>query len=320
MATLQELLGQSVSQAMGLGDIIARREKEALQMGQLQQQLAQIQAESLINVAKIKSQGELFKAESGGALGGFISGIETGLEKKRVSSEAIRKQFIEETQGNLNIAKVQDIYNKGQQDLIKKQVESEEKNEKVIADLRQEALRNPVLQSTMEVNQSLSRVLSAWEDYTNKSPDERRGFSKQALDQALITGFNKMLDPGSVVREGEYARTPEGIALVNRFQGMIQKITSGGVEMTDQDRETLVNTAKLIAKGQTSRATDFIKFYEKEAGLRGVKDITRITGLFKPSNLSFNTTNVFKRSLINKNESAVQSAPLTKKPKYRELD
>jgi hypothetical protein len=32
---------------------------------------------------------------------------------------------------------------------------------------------------------------------------------KSAVDQALIMLFQKMLDPGSVVREGEYARTTD---------------------------------------------------------------------------------------------------------------
>jgi hypothetical protein len=67
------------------------------------------------------------------------------------------------------------------------------------------------------------------------------------LDQSLITIFNKINDPTSVVRESEYARTPEGLALTNRLQGAVEKIAQGGAGLTDQDREDLVSAAKIIA-------------------------------------------------------------------------
>lgn len=71
---------------------------------------------------------------------------------------------------------------------------------------------------------------------------------KNALDQTLITVFNKINDPGSVVRESEYARTSDGLSFVNRFQGAFDKfVKSGGAGLTDQEREDLVTAAKIIA-------------------------------------------------------------------------
>lgn len=71
--------------------------------------------------------------------------------------------------------------------------------------------------------------------------------NKLALDQSLITMYNKLTDPNSVVRESEYARTPENIPVMNRISGAIQKVQAGGAGLTDEDRKALVIGAKIIA-------------------------------------------------------------------------
>lgn len=65
-------------------------------------------------------------------------------------------------------------------------------------------------------------------------------------DQALITMFNKLTDPKSVVRESEYARTSQNIPLLNRISGAIDKVQSGGSGLTNEDREALVIAAEVI--------------------------------------------------------------------------
>ena len=77
-----------------------------------------------------------------------------------------------------------------------------------------------------------------------------------ALDQALISTFNKITDPTSVVRESEFERTPQNIPLFNRFPGALQKLKTGGAGLITEDREALVFGAKLIAdsRGQTFNA------------------------------------------------------------------
>lgn len=62
-------------------------------------------------------------------------------------------------------------------------------------------------------------------------------------DQTIITGFNKLLDPGSVVRESEYARTPEGQALIDRLSGAIGRIQKGGSGLTLESLEETVGLA-----------------------------------------------------------------------------
>jgi hypothetical protein len=80
--------------------------------------------------------------------------------------------------------------------------------------------------------------------------------NKVALDQALITMYNKLTDPQSVVRESEYARSGEDTPTVNKISAAIQKITKGG-KLTDSDRQALVQGAKIIAdeRGNTYNST-----------------------------------------------------------------
>ena len=83
-----------------------------------------------------------------------------------------------------------------------------------------------------------------------KKGDEQ---SKLALDQGLITLFNKITDPESVVRESEYERTGKNLSLINRFKGAFQKLKIGGAGLTDEDRDALVFGAKLMANARTKQ-------------------------------------------------------------------
>jgi hypothetical protein len=48
--------------------------------------------------------------------------------------------------------------------------------------------------------------------------------SLNAASQTIVTAFNKILDPTSVVRESEYARTPEGQSYLERLQGKYEQL------------------------------------------------------------------------------------------------
>ena len=111
--------------------------------------------------------------------------------------------------------------------------------------------------------------------------------NKVALDQALITMFNKLTDPNSVVRESEYARTPQNLPMVNRIQGAVQKLTKGGAGLTNKDREALVLGAKIIAdeRGKTYNTTlqeygDLAGGYDLDPALtlRGMKEHSNFIG------------------------------------------
>jgi hypothetical protein len=64
-------------------------------------------------------------------------------------------------------------------------------------------------------------------------------------DIALITGFMKMLDPGSVVRETEFATARDTAGLYERLQNQATKLQSGQLFSLDsKQRQEYVNLAK----------------------------------------------------------------------------
>ena len=138
---------------------------------------------------------------------------------------------------------------------------------------RKEINSNQIIKDTGAVNSAVGRMTSVWSNYLNNknNTDKKiREDSKNALDQALVITFNKMMDPGSVVRESEFARTPQGQALVDRFLGYKDKLREGGVGLTDRNREEIINVAKLLQKGQIDEANKVLDKYEKLANRRGL--------------------------------------------------
>lgn len=69
---------------------------------------------------------------------------------------------------------------------------------------------------------------------------------KGPSDQALGVLFQKMLDPGSVVRQSEFARTAEGQGVLDKLIGGLQKTVTGGIGLTQEERKELVQVAKLL--------------------------------------------------------------------------
>lgn len=74
--------------------------------------------------------------------------------------------------------------------------------------------------------------------------ESKKDGSKVAVDQALITILNKMLDPASVVRESEYARTQADMSFLNRIRGKFDKLKEGGAGLTNEEREAIARMAR----------------------------------------------------------------------------
>lgn len=94
----------------------------------------------------------------------------------------------------------------------------------------------------VDTTRKYETMLSALEEAQTQ---ELRGIDPNlvAVDQALVTLFNKITDPQSVVRESEYARTASDIAFKNSVIGKAQKILTGGAGLTNDEREALVRMA-----------------------------------------------------------------------------
>jgi len=137
--------------------------------------------------------------------------------------------------------------------------------------LRQEFINRPEVKEYININTQVRSM-----DALLKKAKEGNIQNKVALDQGLITMYNKLTDPNSVVRESEYARTPQNLPLVNRFSGALQKIEKGGAGLTNADREALVWGAKVIANERGRTYNDTLQSYVDLAGQNDI-DVGLVT-------------------------------------------
>jgi len=67
--------------------------------------------------------------------------------------------------------------------------------------------------------------------------------------QAVLVTFQKILDPSSVVRESEYARSGEGLSLASRLEGYIQRLKEGGAGVPPAELAAMVETGRQFLAG-----------------------------------------------------------------------
>lgn len=68
-----------------------------------------------------------------------------------------------------------------------------------------------------------------------------------APTQVIVNTFNKIIDPSSVVRESEYARSPDGQALLDSLVGKAAALARGGPGLTPGNLREFVRLAKVFA-------------------------------------------------------------------------
>jgi len=85
----------------------------------------------------------------------------------------------------------------------------------------------------------------------------KSGGDMNAVSQGILVTFQKVLDPTSVVRESEYARSGNGQSLLNRIEGYAQTIQKGGAGVTEKTLKEFVNTANEFYKGYANSMSDY---------------------------------------------------------------
>lgn len=95
-----------------------------------------------------------------------------------------------------------------------------------------------------------------------------KGGDRSLNTQAIITSFNKILDPTSVVRESEYDRTAQGQSLLAQLQGKYDNIVAGGAGVTEATLKEASDIAKRYLEGaktsiaaQNKRAEDMARAF-----------------------------------------------------------
>lgn len=108
-----------------------------------------------------------------------------------------------------------------------------------------------------EENQLRSQYFSQSKDFSDTASAYQRIIDSSrepsaAGDLALIFNYMKMLDPGSTVREGEFANAAASGSYGARFQAAAQKIATGQ-RLDDSMRADFMDRATELYRGQLSR-------------------------------------------------------------------
>lgn len=130
--------------------------------------------------------------------------------------------------------------------------------------LRKELQDRPEVKTFVDLKTQLNlmdKTLASLKNGTLKSPN--------AVDQVLVNTFGRMMDPGVSVREVEFARTPENMALMGKIDAYIERIKKGGL-LNDTERDEMVKAAKIIANERGKKYNET---------MNGFKDIAIEQGL-----------------------------------------
>jgi hypothetical protein len=133
---------------------------------------------------------------------------------------------------------------------------------KQIDQLRSEYQKLPVVKESQTIRSSWSRIQGAFKD------------PSAAGDLNLIFGYMKLLDPGSTVREGEFATAQNSGSAWNKVGALYNQVVSGE-RLTARQRADFQKSAGDLYKGQMSRLRETNSFYKKlvESRKLNVKDL-----------------------------------------------
>lgn len=107
------------------------------------------------------------------------------------------------------------------------------------------------LKKTVQKNTEAAKELNRQKNVLNVTWNRfNKGEAKDlnATTQAIISTFNKILDPLSVVREAEYDRTAQGQAFIENIKGRIDALTKGGPGLTKESLKELVDLGNAYAQ------------------------------------------------------------------------
>jgi hypothetical protein len=180
--------------------------------------------------------------------------------------------------------------------------------------IRDEFINRPEVKDYVEVKSQLGAMDKAYNSW--KSGNQK---SANSVDQVLINTFGRMTDPGATVREAEYARTPEGMALMNRFDAAWSKLSAGGI-LNDVERESLVKAAKLVADARGNTFNDTLQSYEDLSEMYGLDKKLVIRGMKKHES-PFNVKKEVTVKVGGKEQSfdTLEEAEKAKLPKGRKI-
>jgi len=221
MPSFEELQNKSVLSALGLKSLLEKTAQTAESIGS---GLAGI---SQRGVQQFKQADPYTRAELGGLAGQVIGEVITGREAPR-TAEAIR-------QVPTALRERKEKQEEKQLEKLKLLRDTQQKNSATETTLRKEF--QGVTKDFREVRNAYDRVLRSAED------------PSAAGDLALIFNYMKILDPGSVVREGEFATAANSGSIPSRITAQYNKILEGE-RLDSKMRDDFVTKAKSLYDGR----------------------------------------------------------------------
>lgn len=161
-----------------------------------------------------------------------------------------------------------------------------EDTQKVANDLRKEYISETKNNNFREITNSYKKVLS-----TPNTP---------AGDVSLVFAYMKMLDPGSVVREGEFATAQNTAGIPDRIVNAYNRAVSGK-RLSEQQRAGFIEASKSLYNGYKSSQDDIDKQYTDLAKRYGID----------PSLLGIGTIQVDKKKITEPSPSVTESPKKT---------
>jgi hypothetical protein len=127
---------------------------------------------------------------------------------------------------------------------------------KPTGDLRKEFLALPSVKDFNKVNAAYEKV---------KVASKGTG---PADDISLIFGYMKILDPGSTVREGEFATAANAGGIDTKIINIYNKVKDG-TRLTPGQRKEFMTSAQKTAQAQFDELAGYVDFYSEVAGSQG---------------------------------------------------
>ena len=138
------------------------------------------------------------------------------------------------------------------------------------------------------------------------------GTSNNAPSQAVLVTFQKLLDPTSVVRESEYARSGDGQSILQRMQGTVEKLERGGAGVTQAELKNFYDLSQKLLSGYEDEQLNFAQRLKTQADNYGLNlenivtpDVLRLLGEETPTDIK--DFNYYKNLYPNAPDEEIQA-------------
>jgi hypothetical protein len=151
---------------------------------------------------------------------------------------------------------------------------------------------SPIVKEFDTVNNTFGRMKSIVANVEALSEKEKKSGGSGASDMSLIFSYMKMLDPTSVVREGEYATAQNTAGVPDAILNYYNKMRDGGF-LTSAQRKEFLNLAEKFHSNSFNNVKDYAKAFEptiQEYGL-SKENIFKFPELYKDKKESLKKSN-----------------------------